>query len=219
MNSTTPIRTDAYIDGFNLYHSIKDRADNDPSQEHLKWLNLRALAEQFAPAPQFDMRSVYYFSAFATWLPKAYRRHQMYTSALAAVGVKCKMGAFKEKDRYCRDCGAEWKAHEEKESDVALAVTLVKNAYLDRYDRALVITADSDVVPAISAVRRQFPDKDIRVLTPPGLLRSNRLLAAAGDSRYCKSIKWFHIERSLFDSEIYNREGVLVARRPVEYDP
>ena len=207
-----PLRVAAYFDGFNLYHAIKNR-----DQPHLKWLNLRRLSEVFAPVPGCSLVAVKYFSAFATWLPDPYRRHQVYTSALSAAGVTCIMGQFKEKPAECKRCGARWVRHEEKESDVALAVELVRDAFLDLYDKALVVTADADVVPALQAVRRQFREKRIQVLIPPELPASNELRGAAGQRS--KEIEWLHIERSLFDRVVYNSDGVLVATRPTTYDP
>lgn len=210
MNS--PIRVAAYIDGFNLYHAILNAG-----QSHLKWLDLHRLCGVFAPAPQYELVGVNYFSAFATWLTSPYRRHQVYTSALSGSGVRCIMGQFKEKPQECRSCGSRWVGHEEKESDVALGVHLVADAFLDLYDKALIMTADNDVCPALRTVRRHFPHKSIQVLTPPGQVMTNELRGASG--KRCKPIKWFHIERSLFDREVYDPTGRLVATRPTEYDP
>jgi len=210
--SSAITRVVAYVDGFNLYHAIADRGD-----DHLKWLNLRRLCEAFAPRPTNNLVTIKYFSAFATWLADPYRRHQIYTSALAGVGVTCLMGQFKQKPAQCKRCGARWTRHEEKESDVALGVELVRDAFLDLYDKALIVTADADVTPALRAVRREFPEKELQVLTPPGLKRSNELRGAAGNP--CGEIKWVHIERSLFGHEVHDASGRLVATRPREYDP
>lgn len=215
----TAKRTNAYIDGFNLYHAIDEVARRDPQKRKLKWLDLRALCEVFSPIPQYDLREVAYFSAYATWLTGPYRRHQIYTDALTAIGVNCIMGEFKEKRRKCKRCGSTWVGHEEKESDVALGVRLVMDAFLDRYDRALVITADADIVPAVKTVRSQFSTKHIQILTPPGLVRCNQLIGAAGGRNNCKPIKWVNIERSLLPDKVYDSKGNLAASRPAEYGP
>ena len=76
------MRVTAFIDGFNLYHAV-----DDTGQHHLKWINLRALCEKFAPSPQFDLTDIFYFSAYATWRPDAYKRHREYVKALKSVGV------------------------------------------------------------------------------------------------------------------------------------
>lgn len=39
--------------------------------------------------------------------------------------------------------------YEEKETDVSTAVTLVEYGVTDRFDMALLITADSDICPAV----------------------------------------------------------------------
>ena len=67
------IPTITYIDGFNLYHSI-DELD----RPELKWLNLWSLAESLIRKNE-ELVEVNYFSAYATWLPDAYRRHRQYT--------------------------------------------------------------------------------------------------------------------------------------------
>jgi hypothetical protein len=206
------IRVAAYVDGFNLYHAIAERGEG-----HLKWLDLWRLCQAFAPQPLNEIVSVKYFSAFATWLADPYRRHQIYTSALAGVGVTCLMGQFKQKPAKCKRCGAKWTRHEEKESDVALGVGLVRDAFLDHYDKALIITADADIAPALRAVRREFPSKHLQVLTPPGLKRSNELRGAAGKA--CREINWVHVERSLFAREVWDANGKLAATRPSSYDP
>lgn len=51
----------------------------------------------------------------------------------------------------CNRCHAPY--HREKETDVNLAVDLVDGAHRDKYDVALIISADSDFVPAIERVR------------------------------------------------------------------
>src|SRR3982751_2313408 len=106
------MRVTAFIDGFNLYHAVDDLHLN-----HLKWVNLRLLCEQFAPAPRYSLGQIIYCSAFATWLPDAYKRHREFVSALEAAGVTPIMGRFKVKDRRCRLCGQTGQYHEEKETD------------------------------------------------------------------------------------------------------
>ncbi len=137
------LRAHAFIDGFNLYHAVANSG-----RSSLKWLDLWALCEVFAPGPHCNLEKVIYFSAFATWRPGSYRRHQEYVSALRCVGVTTFISRFKLKDRSCHHCGHRWMGHEEKESDVALGVNLVAGALRDEYDRALLISNDSDPVPA-----------------------------------------------------------------------
>lgn len=159
----------AYVDGFNLYHAI-----HDLSRPALKWLDLWALTASLARQGE-TVTEVNYFSAYATWRPDAYQRHIEYVKALEHAGVKCIMGHFKQKHRDCKKCGAKWIGHEEKETDVHIAARIVVDACENRYDRAILITADSDLVPALNIVKARYPAKQLFVAAPP-----NRMSAARG---------------------------------------
>ena len=76
------LKINAYIDGFNLYHSIDALNDNT-----LKWLNLRKLCELFLKEGD-ELNEVYYFSAPPTHLPTKMQRYEAYTKALQGAGVK-----------------------------------------------------------------------------------------------------------------------------------
>ncbi len=140
------------IDGFNLYHAIKTLRSN-----HLKWLDLSTLCQNFAPSPHFSIEDIYYFSAKATWLPDAFLRHKIYLTALESTGVIPVLGKFKEKDRDCNNCNSSWKAHEEKETDVNIALHILDLAYQDNFDRAVIISADSDFSPALRLAKKKIP--------------------------------------------------------------
>jgi hypothetical protein len=101
--------------------------------------------------------------------PDGGRRQSDYLNAFACHSplVTVVDGRFQEKHRWCRQCGSAWTVHEEKETDVNIAVALVEDAVLDRYDTALLISADSDLRPAIGAIRRLRPEKRIVVAFPP----------------------------------------------------
>lgn len=204
----------AFVDGFNLYHSIKAL-----NQNKLKWLDLRSLCVNFAPSPQFLMSKIFYFSAYATWLPGAYQRHKEYVKALESTGVTPIMGKFKEKDRSCNICGSMWKAHEEKETDVNIALYILDEAYQNSFDRALIISADSDLSPAVRLVKERFPSKTVRVLTPVNRKHSWDLVNAAGGLNFVKQIKKIHIERSLLPENLTDSLGNVIATRPKKYDP
>jgi uncharacterized LabA/DUF88 family protein len=206
-------RVACYIDGFNLYHAI-----DALGQPHLKWVNLRRLAEFFVDRKLHDLIGIYYFSAYATWLPGPYKRHREYVKALRAVGVETVMSEFYEKPRSCHKCGTSWTAHEEKQSDVKAAVWLVDHAYQDQYDRALLMTGDSDLTPAVRTVLNRFPKKRIRVICPPGRHHSKKLIAAVTNKNLA-SIQTTHLARSLFPEYVTNERGEVRAVRPESYRP
>jgi len=203
-----------FIDGFNLYHSIKDLKKN-----YLKWLDLRKLCSEFAPDPYFSIVKIYYFSAFAKWRKNAYKRHREFVKALESVDVGIVLGNFKEKHWKCCHCKRDQLRHEEKETDVNIAVYLLAEAFNDNFDRAIIVSADSDLAPAIKKVKELFPQKEIRILTPVGRKHSMALVNAAGGIKNAKKIKEIHLERSLFPAIIKNDKGEIIVKRPKKYDP
>ncbi|MFL6121418.1 NYN domain-containing protein [Actinophytocola sp.] len=65
------------------------------------------------------------------------------------------------------DCGTTWTVFEEKETDVNIAVALLSDAVRDHFDTALLISADSDLCPAVRETKSLFPAKRIIAAFPP----------------------------------------------------
>ena len=198
-------RVAVYIDGFNLYHAI-----DESCQRHHKWVDLFSLSRSLLREGE-ELSAVYYYSAFATWLPGQYKRHREYVKALQHAGVTTVMGKFKKKDQSCKKCGATWVGHEEKESDVRLSIGLVADAFQDKFDRAIVISADSDLVPPIEFVRSTFSNKTVFVAAPPGRMGTGRDL----DPKL--EITRGRIAKHLLPERVVGVDGVLVYERPDVY--
>lgn len=181
-----------------------------------KMVNLDALMRRLISPKSEIVVATFYFSAYAHWLPDQWKRHREYVAALKYAGVVPVMGQFKNKDRRCISCGAKWIGHEEKETDVNIALYLLNGAYHDSYDRAYIVSRDSDLKPAVEMVLKQFPNKDIVVVAPPELGHSNDLTLAAGNKR---RIKRRQVEDCLFPAVILDPSGNVVATRPSKYDP
>ena len=153
----------AYVDGFNLYYGLHDLAGT-----RLLWLDLVKLAEDLRP--RSDVVCVRYFTAPVLNQPKAASRQQEYQDALVAVHgdrIAITHGRYQAKTRTCRACGATWTAHEEKETDVNIAVSLVSDAAEGQMDAALLISADSDLAPAVRAARHVHPRLFVAAAFPP----------------------------------------------------
>lgn len=208
------VRIQCFVDGFNLYHAIAHL-----KRPHLKWVDLRKLATTFIDPAQHELVQVYYFSAFAKWLPRPFARHQQYVEALKATGTVPVMGHFKEKDRSCKSCGATWVAHEEKETDVNIALWLLREAYKDNFDEAFILSRDSDLLPAIQMVQTEFPRKKIKIISPPNAGHSKAMAKLVGKKKLA-SIKAIHLERCLLPKTVVDPDsGLKVAERPTGYDP
>lgn len=166
-----------------------------------------------------DLREVFYFSAFATWLPDQLTRHRAYVEALKANGVTPILGQFKVKDRQCKNCGHKWIGHEEKETDVNIALWLLREAYRDSFDEAFIVSRDSDLTPAIRMVAAEFPHKQIKMVSPPGAGHSKEMAQIVGDKKLA-SIRPIHLERNLLPATVFSPDtGLPLVHRPAQYDP
>ena len=210
------VRACFYIDGFNIYHAV-----DDLGEQTLKWLNMRALAEALIRPQSETIAAVYYFSAFADFLPDAKKRHEQYIAALQAAGVQVVLGNFKKKQlhAWCDGPGHPRKkiirdSHEEKESDVNLALYLLRDAYEDRYDIAYVISSDSDLVPAMRMVREIMPQKRIITVAAPQRGHAQSALSLGLEKR---KININQLRRCLFPHEVKDAAGLVVARCPDKY--
>lgn len=157
-------RVVAYIDGFNLYFGLKAHSGRKDL-----WPDLQLLVECLLRGNQ-ELREVWYFTARTRDEPDAERRQAVYLDALASYcpRVRRMEGRFQPRIRSCRYCQARWVGYEEKETDVNIAVALVEDAVLDTFDTALLVTADSDLCPAVAAVKRLRPAKRVIAAFRPG---------------------------------------------------
>lgn len=177
------------VDGFNVYQAL------DEKQEYhkYKWMDYFALAKCFVTQND-KIVDVVLFTAYVVWNPDKKLRHRKLIQALESKGVKIVLGKFKHMDRKCRFCKRIYHTYEEKHTDVNIAIYLFQYAMNDDYDTAMIVTADSDLVPAVRAVKRNFPRKKIVLITPVG--RSSRELQKLCDFRM--KMKKKHLETSQF---------------------
>jgi uncharacterized LabA/DUF88 family protein len=198
------VRVVAYVDGFNLYFGLKE----DHGRKYL-WLDLQALTESLLQRDQ-ELREVQYFTARVRNDPDGARRQSTYLDALISHSPKIRLveGRFQEKSRGCRNCGVRWTGYEEKETDVNIATAIIEDAVLDAYDTALLVTGDSDLRPAVAAVKRLHPEKRVVALFPPR--RSSADLKRIVDGY--TSIGQDKIRRAQLPSKVITHEGVALVR-------
>lgn len=97
-----------------------------------------------------------------------------------------------------------------------IALALLNEAYRNSFDRAYLVSRDSDLKPAVAMVRSQFPEKEVILVAPPQLGHSQDMIAVATGKR---KITIAQLERSLFGEIVVDSGGNVVARRPAEYGP
>jgi uncharacterized LabA/DUF88 family protein len=198
-------RVAVYVDGFNLYFGLRAKY----ARRYL-WLDLQSLAESLLRRGQ-TLAVVRYFTARVRDDAEGEQRQSDYLDALRAHSplVTVKDGRFQEKFRRCRECGSTWTVFEEKETDVNIAVALLADAVRDRFDTALLISADSDLCPAVRETKSLFPEKRIIAAFPPK--RHSAELKRVVDGYL--SIGDDKVRRAQLPAEVVTETGVVL-RRP-----
>jgi uncharacterized LabA/DUF88 family protein len=199
-----------YVDGFNLYHSI-----NDLGSPHLKWFSIYSYAEFVTASAGEALERVRYFSALATHrAPDSVNRHRSYLRALKRTGVEYVLGQFKNKPRSCFNCNSHWIAHEEKETDVNIAVQMIEDAIDQLMEVCYIVSADTDLAPAIRLVKRKFSHIEYVCVAPPGRRHPSELLAIADRKM---QISRNALELNRLPNQISDAAGKLVC--PPEWMP
>ena len=208
------MKTIFYVDGFNFYYSAVKGTS-------LRWLNFHQLFQCLFPANQ--VTTIKYFTAEVDNTPddpEQSLRQQVYWRALRTLpNLDIILGHFRTRRIYAKvvnpppDVMYVFKT-EEKGSDVNIAAHLLMDGFLNRYDCAIVVSGDSDLVTPVRMVREQLK-KTVGVLNPQRLSgpdkrkerKSAGLKQAA--SFYKKGITWSLLQRSQFPDRIESGHGVI----------
>ncbi len=201
----------AFIDGFNLYHALDffEHGSDHHKFRKYKWLNLRKLASMFVFGKD-TLEEVLYFTTLATWDAGKTARHRLYIRALESEGTMTVYGEFKRKRKHCHICDGHFWSFEEKQTDVNIALNLFQLAIQERYDKALIISGDTDLVPAMRAVRFTFPAKQIGVVIPIG--RASEDMKNQADFYY--KMREHHLIKSCFAKTITLADGSTLTGPP-----
>lgn len=160
------MRTIAYVDGFNLYYrAVKGTA--------YKWLNLHNLLYRIL-RKENKIVGIRYFTAMVTGRvdPDQPRRQRIYLNALETIPhLSVHLGSFLAKSTTRPLSGSHppkfvaIDSFEEKGSDVNLASYLIHDGWQDKYDVAVVMSSDTDLITPIQLVINDLK-KPVGVVSP-----------------------------------------------------
>ncbi len=145
-----------------------------------------------------------------TWNPAKFARHRIFIRAQENEGINIIYGEFKRKDKKCSLCHRVFPSFEEKQTDVNISLHLLQLAIQDRYDKAIIISGDTDLLPALKAVQSTFPGKQIGVVIPIG--KASDDLKKQADFHY--KMKESHLHSSRFPDTLTLRDGTTLACPP-----
>jgi uncharacterized LabA/DUF88 family protein len=159
------LRTRFYIDGFNLYYGIKDAKRKD-----LLWINVQNLAESLMWDNE-ELDKIFFFTAKPNIRNdrKKFNRHVLFMNVARETCQKLEFieGKYYKKPTKCKLCNGAYMRFEEKQTDVKMALQIYDDVIRQRVDVVYLLSADSDMIPAVEFVRRWNPSLIIKVLFPP----------------------------------------------------
>ncbi len=212
-NDHAVVRVNLYVDGFNLYHAIDDLGD-----PQIKWLNLQVLGKSLLKAGE-ALGEIHYFTAIVPWDSEKSGRHRQYIRALETRGVIVTEGNFRKAPRRCPVQKQMCDHNEEKQTDVAIAVQMLCDAMQGNVGRIILVTADSDQIPTVKAIIRCAPHVELTLAAPPGRMKNARELGNHFLPSNRTELTAGRLKTCLFPKEVRNSRDILVAVRPIAYEP
>ena len=163
----TPLKTIVYVDGFNFYYrKLKD--------SNKKWLNIKAMVEKLLPDDEIIGINYYTARISGRIDSDAPRRQQIYFNALKSIdNLSIHYGTFSvNESRMFLVQPLDFKHHlknpnqkikfanvlktEEKGSDVNLGSHLVRDGFQGKYEKAVIITNDTDLAEPMRVVKSEL---------------------------------------------------------------
>jgi len=201
-------RSIIYIDGFNLYYGA---VKNTP----WKWLDME---KYFSLLRQDDdIQIIKYFTA------KIHGSHKpnqdVYIKALSTLNkVQIIYGLFKYKKIKClvKNCTHQgsklFDVPEEKGTDVNIAVHMIKDAINDECDRLIVVSGDSDLVPAVKAVKLITPNKIVIVYVPANNIVRGAANELRNSSDRHKTLPNNLLSKAQFPDQLTDSKGGIIQK-------
>lgn len=134
-----------------------------------KWLNLEKLFHMLRKDD--NIIDIKYFTALITG-PKKDNQEKYLLALETLPTVTTILGRFKMTSVRCTNslCDFTGDRHfnkpEEKRTDVNIAIHMVSDALQNKCDRIILVSGDSDLVPALNMIKLNFPEKEIIVYIP-----------------------------------------------------
>jgi hypothetical protein len=184
-------------------------------------------------APDDKIVSVNYFSALASWDSNKVLRHRNYIKALDARGVIVNMGTFADKEKIglIKDRGGplnvsffkktfnarkqRFYTHEEKQTDVAIGVKMYRAACQEAVQKIVLVSNDTDFVPALKEIAQDFPSIRLKVYAP--VSENWNLPSAVREivtQKHHKHLSLSQIEMSQLPDPIQLPDGTTISKPP-----
>ena len=206
------MKTFVYIDGFNLYYSLKNTS--------YKWLDVQKLSETYLSSKDsknHKVEKIKYFTARVKRKEKDVSnviRQNMYLRALRTIpSLEVIFGQFKKRQVKGVPCDPNTrnllKKHtikfhkwEEKESDVNIATELIADAYQNKFECAVLFSNDSDLTRPLLHIKNRLK-KFVIVISP----HKKTSIQLKRSSHFSKAISLEILERCQFPEKMEDDKG------------
>jgi len=196
-------RVIAYVDGFNLYFGLREKG-----WRRFYWLNVQLLVQNLLKFNQ-ELVMTKYFTARVIGSLDKQKRQSTFIEALETLPkFEIFYGKYQLNPRACPNCGFKDQVPNEKMTDVNIAVEMLSDAVNDKFDIALLLSADSDLVPPIRAIKNTFAQKRIVVAFPP----KRESVELSNIAHACLRIGRANFARSLFPDKVKKVDGFILQR-------
>ena len=156
-NIYAPERVNVYMDGSNLYHSLRQRIGRTD-------LDFLAFARKLAGERR--LQRIYYYSAPLNQgrTPEAYRAQQQFFDHLRRVDyLELRLGRLV----YGNDPGG---SPQEKGVDIMLATDMVSHGIRGHYEVAILVSADTDFCHALQLIKDSGRNAEVALFNPSASL-------------------------------------------------
>lgn len=199
-------RVIVYVDGFNLYFGIKSNG-----WARYLWLDLNAMGKGLLKRNQTLVRVKYFTSRIRLPHDKAARQNTFLEALQTLPDLDIFYGNYQINKKQCKNCGAISHIRNEKMTDVNIATEMLTDAFLDKFDTALLISADGDLTTPVERIAKTV-GKRIVVIYPPN--RRSFALEAVASAHM--SLGKSHLANSQFPTQVSKADG-FVLHRPLAW--
>ncbi|HCC51310.1 MAG TPA: NYN domain-containing protein [Porphyromonadaceae bacterium] len=167
-------RVTFYVDGFNFYYGLKTEKKINSKWKKAYWINIVKLFEQFLGKGQV-LEKVVYFTASPLNKDKSSRQSAFLNVNKLINGDKFEIvrGKYLNKIIECPKCHYSISRPEEKKTDVSLSIRMIGDCIQDKTDILVLVSGDSDFIPPIEFLQKNYQGKNIKVYFPPAIFSSD----------------------------------------------
>lgn len=161
-------RVTFYVDGFNFYRGLRAAKLIDNSWRITYWIDVVKLFSQFL-GPNQKLVKVIYFTASSLNENKSRRQGAFFNANKLLNSTKFEIvrGKYLKKEIECPRCKYSILRPEEKKTDVNLSIRMIGDCIQDNTDTLVLVSGDSDFIPPVEFIQKNYPDKKIRIYFPP----------------------------------------------------